>query len=207
MLERLASRLGRNDDEPNIALAEYLCRTNDREGVREIAGALTDQDSATVSDCIKVLYEIGYRNPALIASYAEEFILGLLSKNNRLAWGSMIALGTVADLSADQIFPRLDIVKKAYEKGSVITVDNSMTVFAKLCTANGDYVRVIFPLLLEHLRTCRAKEIPQHAERLAICVDAARSAAFAAVLEARRGELTEAQQKRVDKVIKALKTA
>jgi hypothetical protein len=74
MIERLASRLGRNDEAPNIELAEYLCRHDDAQGVREIVEGFNGKDKAVASDCIKVLYEIGERKPELIAVYADDFI-------------------------------------------------------------------------------------------------------------------------------------
>ena len=37
MIELLACRLGRNDEIPNIELAEMLCESMDKIGVREIA--------------------------------------------------------------------------------------------------------------------------------------------------------------------------
>jgi len=40
MIERLACRLGRNDEIPNIELAEYLCQNSDSVGIKEIVDAL-----------------------------------------------------------------------------------------------------------------------------------------------------------------------
>ncbi|MDQ0090214.1 hypothetical protein J2T12_003628 [Paenibacillus anaericanus] len=204
MLTKLGSSLGRNDEEPNIELAVELCETNNIKGIEEIVQGLKCKDKAIANDCIKVLYEIGSRKPELIADYTNEFISLLLSKNNRLAWGSMTALATIADLSADEIYSKLDIVKKAYEAGSVITVDNSITVFAKLCKANELYQEEVFPFLMQHLATCRSKEVPQHAERMMICITADNSKDFVEVLEKRRVDLTDSQNKRINKIIKSL---
>ncbi|RUT46464.1 hypothetical protein EJP82_11465 [Paenibacillus anaericanus] len=206
MLTKLASSLGRNDEEPNIELAVELCETNNIKGIEEIVQGLKSKEIAIANDCIKVLYEIGSRKPELIADYTNEFISLLLSKNNRLAWGSMTALATIADLSADEIYSKLDIVKKAYEAGSVITVDNSITVFAKLCKANELYQEEVFPFLMQHLATCRSKEVPQHAERMMICITADNSKDFVEVLEKRRVDLTDSQNKRINKISKSLST-
>ncbi|MEK4512242.1 hypothetical protein [Paenibacillus sp. FSL K6-2524] len=204
MLTKLASSLGRNDEEPNIELAVELCETNNIKGIEEIVHGLKSTDKAIANDCIKVLYEIGSRKPELIAEYTEDFISLLLSKNNRLAWGSMTALATIADLSADEIYSKLDIVKKAYEAGSVITVDNSITVLAKLCKANELYQEEVFPFLMQHLATCRSKEVPQHAERMMICITADNTKEFVRVLEKRKDDLTDSQSKRLNKIIKSL---
>ena len=206
MLSKLASSLGRNDEEPNIELAIELCETNNIKGIKEIVQGLKSKDKAIANDCIKVLYEIGSRNPKLIAGYTNDFISLLLSKNNRLAWGGMTALATIADISADEVYGQLDIVKKAYEIGSVITVDNSITVFAKLCVANEQYSKEVFPLLIHHLTTCRSKEVPQHAERMMLCIHADNVKEFLNVLEKRSPDLTDAQRTRITKIDSKLKS-
>lgn len=203
MIERLAVNLGRNDEEPNIELADELVKNKDAEGIKEIVGGLR-QKKAIANDSIKVLYEIGERNPKLIRDYANDFLNLLTSSNNRLVWGGMTALNTIAEEVPSAIFPQIDKVISAYKRGSVITVDNSMSVFAKVCKADKRYEAAIFPMLLEHLRTCRAKEIPQHAERISICINADNKTEFLKVLEERKDELSAAQLKRVEKLIRDL---
>ena len=156
------------------------------------------------NDCIKVLYGIGQRKPELIADYTDDFITALSDKNNRIVWGSMMALAFVTPLKPEAVFARLPEIITAYKKGSVITVDNSISVFAQLCKANSDYQATVFPLLLDHLAQCRAKEIPQHAERIAVCIDASNKKAFLNVLEARANELSESQNSRIAKLKKKL---
>ena len=60
--------------------------------------------------------------PQLIADYVEDFLALLESKNNRLVWGRMIALSTIADLKPREICADLDIVKDAIKKDTLITV-------------------------------------------------------------------------------------
>jgi hypothetical protein len=200
-LDRIASALGRNDDQPNIELAERLAGARDEDGVREIVGGL-DGSKATESDCIKVLYEIGYRAPELIAPYAETFVGLLRSKNNRLVWGAMAALGCIAALNPKPVYAQLDMVIAAYENGSVITVDNAISVFAGLCKADADYEKRIMPLLVRHFTNCRAKEIPQHFERAAVCLNPDNHKPVTDVILGRLGELTASQQARARKVLK-----
>ena len=40
MIERLACKLGRNDEVPNIQLAEEICRNRDAAGIGEIVDGL-----------------------------------------------------------------------------------------------------------------------------------------------------------------------
>jgi len=204
MIEFLACRLGRNDEVPNIELAERLCESADEAGIREIADGLRSKEQAVANDCIKVLYEIGQRNPALISGFADDFITGLASKNNRIVWGCMTALAYAAPEASEKLFKRLPEIVTAYKKGSVITVDNSISVFAQLCKANDDYRAAVFPILLDHLANCRTKEIPQHAERMAVCIDSGAKEVFVKALEAREDELTGAQLSRIVKLKKKL---
>ena len=197
MLEKLACKLGRNDEVPNIELAELLCRTEDAAGIAEVVGGLKGTDKAVANDCIKVLYEIGERKPALIAEYADDFILLLRSRNNRLVWGCMTALAKIAGLAPEPIFEKLDVVVAAYEEGSVITVDNSISVFAGVCKAGGAYAEKALPVIINHLAQCRPKEVPQHAERASVCFDGDNAAAFIEVLEKRLLHMAGPGQARV----------
>ena len=83
---------------------------------------LQNKDQNVQSDCLKVLYEIGYLKPDLIADCTEDFLTLLKSKNNRKVWGSMIALATVADKKPREIYAKLDDVTAAMDKGTLITL-------------------------------------------------------------------------------------
>jgi len=145
-IEKLACKLGRNDEVPNIELAELLCKNEDAGGIKEIVDGLKDTDKAVANDCIKVLYEIGARKPALISTYADDLLALLHSRNNRLVWGGVTALATIAELSADAIYAKIDMVLSVFKNGSVIAVDNSVTVLAGLCKADKKYEQHLFPM-------------------------------------------------------------
>ena len=204
MLEKLACKLGRNDETPNIELAEYLYQHSDIAGIKEIISGLKGTDKAVANDCIKVLYEIGERNPKLISDYADEFIMCLQSKNNRLVWGCMTALATITEYASQTIFKKLSIIVLAFEKGSVITVDNSISVFAKLCKSNNNYAETVLPIIIKHLQICKPREVPQHAERAAVCFNSENASVFIKVLEKRIPDLTSSQQVRINKLTKKL---
>ncbi len=204
MLERLASALGQRGEEANIRLAEELAQSENADGVREVAAGMMGKDSAAASDCVKVLYELGERKPEMIVPYVGDFAALLAEKNNRLVWGAMCALAAVAPVAPGAVYAHVDAVLAAYQKGSVITVDNSISVLAVLCKADEAYAARLFPVLLGHLESCRAKEVPQHAERAAVCITGQRRDAFVAVLEQRRSELTPAQWQRVERLTKKL---
>lgn len=201
-LNRLAHSQNRRDEVPNQELARDLAARKDKTGVREVAENLWNKDKNIQADCIKVLYEVGYIEPALIADYAEDFVKLLRSKNNRLVWGGMIALAEAAKVNPDVVFGHLDEIKKAKEAGSVITVDNSIAVLAHTAAANMEYNKVIFPYLLEHLSGCRPKEVAQHSEKTLPAVNADNKDGFIKVLEKRMEDLSGAGLTRVKKVIK-----
>lgn len=204
MIEKVAYNLGRNDEEPNINLAIELCNTKDLDGIKEIVTGLKSEKEQIANDCIKVLYEIGERSPELIVDYVLNFIQLLKSKNNRLIWGSMTALSKITALKPKEVFENIEIVIKAYEIGSVITRDNSISVFAELVKADKKYEKVMFRKIIQHLETCRPKELGQHAERAFICVNELNAKEFIDVLLKRRECLIDAQKKRIDKLIKKI---
>lgn len=202
VLDRLACRQHRRDEIPNQELARDLVAAGDREGIAELAANLTNRDANIQSDCLKTLYEIGYLDAALIAPYAAAFVKLLRSRNNRLVWGAMIALATVAALAADELYPQVGEIQKAMADGSVITVDNGVKALAAIAAHNPAYNRELFPFLLQHLAACHPKDVPQHSENALPAVNATNKAEFIAALEDRLDDLTAAQQTRVKKTIR-----
>lgn len=200
-IERIAYHLGRNDEAPNKALAADLLDRRDTSGIAEIAAGLRDPTPLIAGDCLKVLYEIGERDPGLIAAYVDDFIALLGSKHLRLVWGTMTALAAIAPLVPDRIAPHLDAVRAAMWRGSVIAVDHGVSVLAALAASSPERNAALFPLLLDHLSSCRAKEVPQHSERALVAVNSATAVPFITTLERRLPELTSPQAKRVRNVI------
>jgi len=204
ILDKLASRQNIRSDEPNIELAEELVATGDEQAVAEIVDALFSKDKKIRNDCIKALYEIGYRKPEMIAPYVEDFLKLIIDRNNRLVWGGMIALSTIADLRADEVYAQIDRVKRVYEAGSVITQDAGIRVFAKVAAHSAAYSQEIFPYLLEQLRTCRPKSVAQYAESAQIAVNESNLKEFLQVMEQRKADLSASQLKRVEKLERSL---
>jgi hypothetical protein len=204
VIDKLACSLGRNDEVPNQALAKELCRRKDGDSIQALVQCLFNRTTAIKNDSIKVLYEIGEVQPELISSYANEFIKLLNSKNNRLVWGAMTALSTIATINPGDIFKNIDLVFDVIKKGSVITVDNGVSVLAKVGSMNEEYENKAFPFLLKHLETCRSKEVAQHSERSMVIANSRNNAELQRVLEKRLNDLTPSQQTRVRKVLKKI---
>ena len=148
------------------------------------------------------MYEIGAIEPNLIAQYAEDFIKLLRSRHNNMVWGAMTALAGIARVKPEFIFKHLDEIKKAREAGSVITIDNSISVLAHTAAANENYNKAIFPYLLKHLSTCRPKEVPQHAERTLPAVNESNKDEFIKVLKKRNDDLSGAAFTRLGRIIR-----
>ena len=202
IIDKLAHSRGRRDEVPNQELARDLAAKKDKKGIREIAENLWNKDRNIQVDCIKVLYEIGYIEPKLIADYADDFVKCLKSRNNRLVWGGMTALAEVAKVNPDAVFKNLDAIKKVKETGSVITVYNAISTLAWTAAGNKKYNDAIFPYLLKHLSGCRPKEVPQHSEKTLPAVNTSNKADFIKVLEKRMEDLSGGGLARVKKVLK-----
>ncbi|RME11547.1 MAG: hypothetical protein D6802_06530 [Ardenticatenia bacterium] len=203
VIDRLATSLGRRDDVPNQELARELAEARARADIRELVANLGNQDPNIQSDCIKVLYEIGYIAPELIAEYVENFLALLNSKNNRMVWGSMCALATIADLKADVLYQRWYEIRDAIEKGSVITVDRGIKTLSAVARKKEQYREDILPYLLEHLRNCRAKYVPQRAEAILRAVDRESKEGFVEVIQTRMVDMRPSQEKRLRRVLAA----
>src|SRR5436309_14866389 len=117
---KLASSLNRRDEIPNRELAKQIVRNNDTNAIKELVKNLNNKNRDIQNDCIKVLYEIGEHKPALVARHSKKFIALLDSSNNRLQWGAMTALNSIVDENAKQIYPALNKIIAAANKGSVI---------------------------------------------------------------------------------------
>jgi hypothetical protein len=202
VLNKIAYFQNRRDEVPNQELARELVESKNTAGIREIAENLWNKDRNVANDCIKVLYEIGYLAPELIEDYVGDFLKFMKSRNNRMAWGAMLALSTIAAQKADEIYPRVGEIEHVMETGSVITIDNGVKILAIMASKNEAYRSEIFPYLLNHLTTCRSKDVPQHSEKTLVAVNAANKGEFIAVLEKRMVDLQGAQARRAKKVIR-----
>jgi hypothetical protein len=116
----------------------------------------------------------------------------------------MIALSTIAELKAENIYENLDYIYSVLDSGSVITIDNGIKVLAKAASKNKDYNEKIFPYLINHLKTCRPKEIPQHSESILPAVNNNNKDEFITTIKERESTMTLSQQKRISKLLKSL---
>ena len=201
VLSKLASVQGRNDEEPNKDLGRELVEKQDIADIREVAENLWNKDKRIQTDCLSVLEQVGLLAPKLIEDYVSDFIQLIFSKNNRLVWAAMINLALIADRKPQAIFERYEDLIKVIESGSVITQDNGIKTLAKVASTSSEYHQVIFPFLMEQLKSCRAKSVPQYAESIRVAVNSDNQEQYQNILNERYETLSTAQQRRVKKLL------
>lgn len=202
VIPQLASSLHRRDEAPNEELAKAIAAKNDKKAVQELIENLNNKDIQ--NDCIKVLYETGERNPALIAPYAHEFLALLNHKNNRLQWGAMTALNSITLENPELIYASLPKIIAAADKGSVITKDNAVNILIKLCSVK-NYAGSAFDLLNEQLLNSPANQVPMYAEKAMPVINEKNKNKFITTLNARLADIDkDSKRKRIEKVIKKL---
>ena len=206
VLGKIAFYRNRRDEVPNQELAKELAETENREGIREITQNLWHKNKSVQSDCLKVLYEIGYLKPDLISEYVNDFLKLLKSKNNRMVWGAMIGLATIAEIKSKEIWVNINDVVNAVEQGSLITVVWGVKTLAKVASKDKKYSEFIFPILIEKLKKTTPRDLPLHVESICPAVDSENKKEFVAVLDSRKSELKPSQLARLRKVSRSLES-
>jgi hypothetical protein len=201
-LNKIAYFRNRRDEVPNQELARELAQTRNAADIREIAGNLWNREPNIQSDCLKVLYELGYLSPELIAEYGDDFLKLLKNRNNRMIWGGMIALSTIASLQADKIFPHLEEINKTMETGSIITNDAGIKTLVEVAVQKDEYRIRILPYLLERLAASRPVDAPRYAENILVAISAAEKADFIKILEKWIRAASGSRLTRLKKVLK-----
>lgn len=200
VLDKLAGALDRRDEQPNVALAEAIVASGDLVAVAELANAVRGGPARQANDAIKVLYEIGARDPELIAAQCPVFLEALHSSNNRKVWGAMTAIDSVAERRADALVAELPSIIAAADKGSVIAKDHCNSILVKL--AHAGYGDKAVPILIERLRSAAPNQFPTYAEAIVPVLTPATRSGFLAVLKDRIGGIVqESKRRRVELVI------
>jgi len=204
VLNKLASALGERNTIPNKELAKQIADKNDGNAVAELVANLGNKSKTIQSDCIKTLYEIGELKPALIASHAKDFIALLDSKNNRMQWGAMTALSSIAAEVPKTIYPALAKIVAIADNGSVITKDHCVKILTIL-SGMKQYADAAFPLLKEQIMNSPVNQLPTYAENALPVVPKDEQAQFAMMLSKRLAdEITDTKRKRLEKTISKL---
>ena len=205
IIPKLATSLNRRDEVPNQELAAAIVTRVETAAISELVDNLSNKSKGIRNDCIKVLYEVGYIEPMLIAEHAKAFLCLLDSKDNRLQWGAMTALDCIAKVKPDEIYAVLPKIVDAADKGSVITRDHCVNILISLA-AEPKYAGEAFAQLLKQLATCPTNQLPMYAERVMPIVNSSNRDKFIQALLSRLDEISkESGRKRIEKVIKKVR--
>ncbi|KRA95653.1 hypothetical protein ASD83_18580 [Devosia sp. Root685] len=201
--DRLAGALDRRDEEPNVALAEELTASGDKQQIAELVELVRSGTARQRNDAMKVLYEIGARSPDLIGLYCPAFIDALGSGTNRQVWGAMTALDAVAEIRADEIAAELPKVIEAADRGSVIAKDRCTSLLVKL--ARSGYAEKAVPILVERLKDAAPNQFPTYAEETASVLTPEQKPGFLAIVRGRLdGMMQKSKRDRMEKLLAKL---
>ena len=205
IIDQLAISFGHKDEVSNIELAHKIIASGNKEGVKELVENLNNKNKGIAFDCIKTLYEIGYKKPEMISGYAKDFINQLKSKHGRMVWGAMTAISAIAGLVPDVIYGNLTLIMDTADKsGSVIARDHTIYTLTALAK-HQKYYEDCMALILEQLLKSPVNQLPMYAEITAPVVAAKNKEAFKNVLQERlKGIDQESKIKRIEKVLKKL---
>jgi hypothetical protein len=132
------------------------------------------------------------------------FIELLNSKDNRLVWGGMMALDYITPEKPKIIYNALPKIIDAVNKGSVISRDHCVGILIGLCSFK-QYLKEIFPLLLEQLSSCPTNQLPMYAENCLPVINDSNKKSFIETLQVRIKEVEkESQKKRIEKAVKKI---
>lgn len=201
---RLASALNRRDEVPNQELAMEIVANEDRSAVDELVKNLSNKSKDIQYDCIKVLYEVGGHTPALIADYAEQFTALVDHPDNRMQWGAMTVLNSIALQKPDTVYAAIPKLASIADRGSVITRDNFVSILIKLSGVS-DYRADTLPLLNEQMLRCPSNQLPMYAENALVVIADDCRLTFIDTLNSRLKDLDkESKRKRIERVLKKL---
>jgi hypothetical protein len=204
ILERLSSMRGERDNVADVALAEDIVKTRNKKAIEELVEHLQDKNKRLTSDCIKTLYEIGEREPKMIAEYVEDFAALLTSKTQRHVWGAVTALNMAASANPEAVHTHLKAILKAAEGESVIARDHAVHILRKLCIAGHN--KQCYPILLKIIRDAPVNQWPTYAEQAAEVATASQQATLAELIRSRMENITDHKTKtaRMQKLLRKL---
>ncbi|QYO76738.1 hypothetical protein [Devosia salina] len=201
--DRLSGALGRRDEGPNVALAEDIAAAKDKAGVAELIDLVRSGTTRQRNDAMKVLYEIGARDPELIGGHCPVFLEALGSRTNRQVWGAMSALDMVAEIRAREIAAELPKIIEAADRGSVIAKDRCTSLLTKLARAG--YADMAVPILVERLKSAAPNQFPTYAEETASVVTPEAKPGLIETIRERLASMSQrAKRERMEKLLRKL---
>jgi hypothetical protein len=204
ILDQLAHSKGRRDEVPNIELAELICKRSDQAAIQELVSLLQHKTLAIGYDAIKVLYEIGSREPGLIKGYSSDFLKLLSHKDNRMNWGAMTALSTISKSHPEELSDHLTTIVDAMDRGSVITRDHGIYILAHVAGMTSQHANCM-ELLFEQIEKSPVNQMPLYAEKTADVISPLYIQRLVKQIQSRTDVMgIPSKQKRLNKLLKSL---
>ncbi len=186
---------------PNIALAEMLCQDQNHAAIAVVVEILQSGSKPHQQDAIKVIYEVGSRCPDLIEPYTDVFFNTLSNKNNRIVWGTLMALAQTCKMSPERVADRLDVILEAADNGSVIAKDQAIEILICLRSLP-HYSQKATEELFNRLAVAAINQLPKYAEMTIADLKPDEASQFLSILEARQGDdMPESKRKRLLKAM------
>ncbi len=202
-ISKIAFHRNIRNETPNKELAAELAETGSKEGIREISKYMYDKNKSIASDCISVLYTIGYTNPELIQDYVGDFLGFLESKINRMVWGSMIGLSTIAQFKPETIYKNIDLILKTIKEGSLITEVWGIQILVNLSLCSPKYKNDLRLVLFDYLEKCRPIDFAKRIETILPIIESPEeNEIIDRIIDMKIPELSEAQRKKLKTVLK-----
>ncbi|MFH0736147.1 MAG: hypothetical protein V1773_17065 [bacterium] len=202
VIERLSALNNKNNNLLEKELAAELLKTKNKTEIQELVINLDNKNKKIQSNCIKTLYELGEMGGGgLIAEYCENFGGLLVNKNNRLVWGAVTALNTIAAFNPEGVYKLLNLIIKAVDQGSVITIDNGVGIYSQLAVIP-QYEKESLFQLFKILDNCPIKQFPMYIEKSEKCINKNNVQPFINIIKKRFENLEkDTQKKRVSKML------
>lgn len=201
-IERIAYNLNRRDEVPNQELAKELAEHMDNKGIAEMAEHLFDKNKSIASDCLKVMYEASYISPEIIVEYYSDFVTLLNSKNNRMVWGAMIAIASIAKVALDKVYRDKDLIKEKIKTGSVIANVHGVYSLINMAGASEEIYKKIIDDIFLILDETRSVDFPKRCEAIVKILHDKEKERLHNLIEKNKERLSAAGKKRVEKIIK-----
>lgn len=198
--QKLASALGRRDEQPNLELGQAIAKSGDISAVSALVILLNDQGVA--SDAIKALYECGYQAPALLVPHVETFVKLLDHKNNRMVWGSMTAISCIAQRNPDSVWPYWERILGALQHGSVITRDMAVVTLTCLAASSPSKAGLLSKPFMDAIFASQPKDVAKLALQILPVLQGEALEKTKVHLTKRLPELATSSQKKLERLLK-----
>ncbi len=199
-INEISFYLNDRSEDSNKRLAARIVNENIEDAVTELVNYLFDKNKTIASDCIAVLYHVGYEKPEMIVNFSEVFCTLLSNKNNRMVWGGMIALATISEIAPDVIESYIEEILRIFREGSLIS---QVWAYKTITTISKDsnYYNKYIDFLLDVLESTRPIDFTKRATIVNEIIQDKDRDRFTNILSIRKG-LSKSATKVVEKLIK-----